>query len=183
MPSPHATAPATPVAAEAWHLVPTGAGWLLVVATERGLVRADLADGPAELLAAPRHPGATPTAAALALAERWARELARRADGALTAGELPLDVSGTPFERRVWEVLRAIPAGAAWSYAQVAAALGAPRAARAVARACARNPVALATPCHRVVRGDGTTGGYRWGAARKAALLARERDAALARGA
>ena len=88
--------------------------------------------------------------------------------------ELPLDVRGTAFQRRVWQALQAIPAGATASYADVAAAIGAPSAVRAVAGACAANPLAVAVPCHRVVRTDGGLSGYRWGAARKRALLARE---------
>jgi len=87
----------------------------------------------------------------------------------------PTDVGGTAFEQRVWRALRAIPFGEVRSYQQVAEAIGRPTAARAVARACAANPVALVVPCHRVVRTDGQEGGYRWGAERKAALLAHER--------
>lgn len=86
----------------------------------------------------------------------------------------PLDMGGTSFQRRVWRVLRSIPAGRTASYAEVAARIGAPRAARAVARACADNRLAVAVPCHRIVRADGSLSGYRWGVARKRALLARE---------
>ena len=88
--------------------------------------------------------------------------------------DVPLDVRGTAFQWRVWKALQAIPAGETRSYAQVAVAIGRPTAARAVARACATNPVALVVPCHRVVPATGGPGGYRWGADRKAALLARE---------
>jgi AraC family transcriptional regulator of adaptative response/methylated-DNA-[protein]-cysteine methyltransferase len=88
--------------------------------------------------------------------------------------DLPLDVQGTPFQRRVWQALREIPAGAIASYSDIATRIGAPRSARAVARACAENPIALAVPCHRVIRSDGGLSGYRWGAARKRALLDRE---------
>ena len=91
-----------------------------------------------------------------------------------TALDLPLDVRGTAFQRRVWEALRAIPAGRTMSYADVAAAIGAPSAVRAVAGACAANSLALAIPCHRVVRTDGSLSGYRWGVERKRELLARE---------
>jgi AraC family transcriptional regulator of adaptative response/methylated-DNA-[protein]-cysteine methyltransferase len=87
---------------------------------------------------------------------------------------VPLDIRGTTFERRVWSALRRIPAGSTASYAQIAARIGAPQAARAVARACAANKLAVAVPCHRVVRSDGALSGYRWGVARKRALLARE---------
>lgn len=88
--------------------------------------------------------------------------------------ELPLDLRGTAFQIRVWEALRAIPAGGTLDYAELAARLGLPRGARAVARACAGNGVALAVPCHRVIGRDGGLRGYRWGLERKAALLARE---------
>ena len=85
--------------------------------------------------------------------------------------DLPLDVQGTAFQARVWAALRAIPRGETRFYAQVAAAIGAPAAVRAVAGACAKNPVALVAPCHRVVRADGSLSGYRWGADRKRRLL------------
>jgi AraC family transcriptional regulator, regulatory protein of adaptative response / methylated-DNA-[protein]-cysteine methyltransferase len=90
------------------------------------------------------------------------------------AQTLPLDVEGTAFQQRVWQALQAIPAGTTASYAEVAARIGAPQAVRAVARACATNPVALAIPCHRVVRSDGSLSGYAWGVERKRALLHRE---------
>ena len=88
--------------------------------------------------------------------------------------ELPLDLRGTAFQLRVWEALRRIPLGRTTTYAALAAAIGAPRAVRAVARGCARNPVSLAVPCHRVLGADGALTGYRWGIPRKQALLARE---------
>lgn len=90
------------------------------------------------------------------------------------AAELPLDIRGTAFEQRVWAALRAIPVGTTATYGQVAAALGAPSAHRAVARACGANPIAVLIPCHRVVRADGSLAGYRWGLARKRALLRAE---------
>jgi AraC family transcriptional regulator of adaptative response/methylated-DNA-[protein]-cysteine methyltransferase len=86
----------------------------------------------------------------------------------------PLDIKGTAFQRRVWQVLRDIPPGSTASYADVAAKLGSPRAVRAVAQACASNSIAVAIPCHRVVRRDGALSGYRWGVARKKALLEKE---------
>jgi AraC family transcriptional regulator, regulatory protein of adaptative response / methylated-DNA-[protein]-cysteine methyltransferase len=88
--------------------------------------------------------------------------------------DVPLDIQGTAFQQRVWKALQAIPAGSTASYSQVAARIGRKTAVRAVARACASNPVAVAIPCHRVARGDGTLGGYRWGIERKRALLRRE---------
>ena len=91
---------------------------------------------------------------------------------------LPYDVQATAFQRRVWEAIRAIPEGSTSTYGELAAAIGKPRAVRAVAQACASNSVALVIPCHRVVPSSGGTGGYRWGAKRKAALLRRERERA-----
>jgi AraC family transcriptional regulator, regulatory protein of adaptative response / methylated-DNA-[protein]-cysteine methyltransferase len=93
-------------------------------------------------------------------------------------GALPLDIRATAFQRRVWTYLQKIPFGATRSYSQVAKAIGRPSATRAVARACATNPVAVAIPCHRVVHQDGSMGGYRWGIERKKALLEMERSLA-----
>lgn len=92
--------------------------------------------------------------------------------------KLPLDVRGTAFQRRVWQALQAIPAGATASYTQVAERMGSPKAVRALAGACAANPIAVAIPCHRVLRADGSLSGYRWGVERKRALLSREAKAA-----
>jgi AraC family transcriptional regulator of adaptative response/methylated-DNA-[protein]-cysteine methyltransferase len=108
------------------------------------------------------------------VAARYALEIARLASGEGHAADVPLEIRATAFQRRVWEELLRIPRGETRSYAEVAAASGNPRAVRAVARACAANPVALAIPCHRVVRSDGQAGGYRWGAERKRALLEAE---------
>jgi AraC family transcriptional regulator of adaptative response/methylated-DNA-[protein]-cysteine methyltransferase len=88
--------------------------------------------------------------------------------------DVPLDPRGSEFERHVWTALREIPAGTTQTYGEVARRLGAPRAAKEVGAACAANPIAVAIPCHRVVRKDGSLAGYRWGVARKRALLARE---------
>lgn len=89
--------------------------------------------------------------------------------------DLPLDVRGTAFQQRVWQALRAVPPGSTASYTEIAGKIGAPQAVRAVAAACAANPLAVAIPCHRVVRNDGALAGYRWGVERKRALLERER--------
>jgi AraC family transcriptional regulator of adaptative response/methylated-DNA-[protein]-cysteine methyltransferase len=89
--------------------------------------------------------------------------------------DLPLDVRGTAFQQRVWQALRQIPMGSTASYAEIAARLGAPRSARAVAQACGANPIAVVIPCHRVVRTDGSLSGYRWGVERKRRLLEKER--------
>ena len=103
------------------------------------------------------------------------------ADPVRGAGDLVLDPQGTAFQQAVWAALRTIPPGTRETYAALAARLGHPNAVRAVANACGANPVAVAIPCHRVVRADGSLGGYRWGIARKQALL--EREAAAARAA
>jgi AraC family transcriptional regulator of adaptative response/methylated-DNA-[protein]-cysteine methyltransferase len=87
---------------------------------------------------------------------------------------LPLDVRGTAFQQRVWQALREIPAGSTATYSDIAGRIGAPKAVRAVAQACAANLVALAIPCHRVIRHDGGLSGYRWGVERKRELLQRE---------
>jgi AraC family transcriptional regulator of adaptative response/methylated-DNA-[protein]-cysteine methyltransferase len=89
--------------------------------------------------------------------------------------DLPLDIQGTAFQQRVWKALRDIPIGTTASYADIARAVGAPKAARAIAQACGANPIAVAIPCHRVVRADGDLSGYRWGVGRKRQLLALER--------
>jgi AraC family transcriptional regulator of adaptative response/methylated-DNA-[protein]-cysteine methyltransferase len=101
--------------------------------------------------------------------------LLRHMRGKNLDSSLPLDIRATAFQRKVWAYLQSIPFGETKSYSQVAKGIGQPTAVRAVARACATNPVAVAIPCHRVVREDGSMGGYRWGMERKKALLAMER--------
>ena len=113
--------------------------------------------------------------------QTWKENLLRQMHGYKLRSSLPLDIQATAFQRRVWTQLQSIPFGATRSYAQVAKAIGQPAATRAVARACATNPVAVAIPCHRVVRKDGDMGGYRWGVERKEALLQLERAEAAAR--
>jgi AraC family transcriptional regulator, regulatory protein of adaptative response / methylated-DNA-[protein]-cysteine methyltransferase len=157
-------------------VAPTPFGQLLVAATERGVCRVMLGDDAAALEAdlAAEFPRAELAPADAALRGHVAA--IRRQLASAEAEAPPTDVGGTAFEQRVWRALRAIPFGEVRSYQQVAKAIGRPTAARAVARACAANPVALVVPCHRVVRTDGQEGGYRWGAGRKAALLAHERE-------
>lgn len=106
----------------------------------------------------------------------WLREVVAAIDEARPPRDLPLDIHGTAFEEQVWQALRAIPRGTTRSYREVAAAIGRPTAARAVARACAANPLAVVVPCHRVVTSGGGLGGYRWGTERKERLLERERQ-------
>jgi AraC family transcriptional regulator of adaptative response/methylated-DNA-[protein]-cysteine methyltransferase len=104
----------------------------------------------------------------------WSRALADYIDGASDVAEVPLDVSGSRFEERVWRALREIPLGQTRSYSEIARQIGNPRAARAVARACAENPAAVVIPCHRVIEKSGALGGYGGGLSRKRALLERE---------
>ena len=106
----------------------------------------------------------------------WVMSILGYLDGREPDLDLPLDIRATAFQRRVWQELQKIPFGKTRSYAEVARRIGQPKATRAVARACAMNPVALMIPCHRVIREDGELGGYRWGMERKRALLERERD-------
>ncbi|HET6274768.1 MAG TPA: methylated-DNA--[protein]-cysteine S-methyltransferase [Candidatus Cybelea sp.] len=108
----------------------------------------------------------------------WVDAIARYLAGAGPSLDLPLDIRATAFQMRVWKYLQTIAPGDVESYAEVAAAIGEPKAARAVAQACARNPAALLIPCHRVIRGTGELGGYRWGLARKRGLIEIERAAA-----
>ena len=157
-------------------IVDTALGRLLVGTTERGICAVCLGDEDDELLASLRaeYPAADLHDVDLA-ANGWVDAVAAFIDGEEIPADLPVDVRATAFQRRVWAFLRTIPRGETRSYGEVAAGIEQPTAARAVAQACAHNPVALIVPCHRVVRGDGQTGGYRWGAARKQALLERER--------
>jgi AraC family transcriptional regulator of adaptative response/methylated-DNA-[protein]-cysteine methyltransferase len=156
---------------------PSALGWVLVAATERGLCAIELGDDPAALAESlrSRFPLAQFAADDPQVAA-WARAAVALVESPRRGLDLPLDLRGTAFQRRVWAALREIPAGTTASYAEVAARIGQPGAARAVAQACAANTLAVAIPCHRVVRGDGAAGGYRWGSARKRLLLAREAE-------
>lgn len=152
-------------------------GHLLVASTARGICAILLGDSENELLRElqTRHPRAV-------LAQREASD-ARHLEavmGYLTnpqeAGALPVDFQGTEFQQRVWKELQQVPRGTTVSYAELADRIGAPKAARAVAGACAANPLAVVVPCHRVVRQDGQLSGFRWGVERKRALLDLERS-------
>jgi AraC family transcriptional regulator of adaptative response/methylated-DNA-[protein]-cysteine methyltransferase len=150
-------------------------GSILVAQSARGVCAILLGDDPGALVRdlQDRFPRATFVGGDRAFEQTIARVVslvehpARRFD-------LPLDLQGTAFQQRVWQALRKIPIGTTATYADIAARIGAPAAARAVAQACSRNPVAVAIPCHRVVRMDGSLSGYRWGVERKKALLERE---------
>jgi AraC family transcriptional regulator of adaptative response/methylated-DNA-[protein]-cysteine methyltransferase len=151
-------------------------GWVLVAATEAGVCAIDLGDGPKALVRRlhDRFPEAEIVDQDPQVAG-WVEDVLAYLGAPGDGLDLPLDIRGTAFQRRVWDALREIPPGTTTSYGAVAAQIGQPGAARAVAQACAKNPVALAIPCHRVLRGDGDLGGYRWGTERKRALLERER--------
>ena len=155
----------------------TAVGRLLLAATERGVCSIQFGDSDAALEDALRqeYPQAEIVRKDKELTS-WVRAIRDRIRGE-NGGSLPLDIQATAFQRRVWEQLRAIPAGTTRSYSEIAKRIGQPRAARAVARACATNPVAVAIPCHRVVRNGGGLGGYRWGVERKEKLLELEKKA------
>jgi AraC family transcriptional regulator of adaptative response/methylated-DNA-[protein]-cysteine methyltransferase len=158
--------------------VETPLGWALVAATERGICMTALGDDRDSLAAAlrQRFPAAAVIAEDLGL-RGWADRIVRFITAPGENLDLPLDIRGTAFQARVWRALQKIPLGKTASYSEIAAALGQPKAVRAVAQACAANKLALIVPCHRVIRGDGDLGGYRWGLERKRALLDRERAA------
>jgi AraC family transcriptional regulator of adaptative response/methylated-DNA-[protein]-cysteine methyltransferase len=164
-----------PTRAIEFAVVPSSLGALLIAATEKGVCQIRFADAnrdPEEELAE-EFPFAELRENPVRL-EPWSDALVSYVDGHSTDLEVPLDVSGSRFQRRVWNALRSIPRGDTRTYSEVADSLGVPKSARAVARACASNPAAVAIPCHRVVAKSGELGGYRWGLARKRALLQRE---------
>ena len=150
-------------------------GPTLVACTARGVCRVAFGDSDEALVDQLREEYPKAALAAAGPAERaWVQQVVQGVDTPWQRQSIPLDVHGTAFQKRVWKALQAIPVGRTASYAEVARSLRLPRAARAVARACASNPVAVLVPCHRVVHSDGRVGGYRWGAARKARLLEKE---------
>jgi AraC family transcriptional regulator of adaptative response/methylated-DNA-[protein]-cysteine methyltransferase len=151
-------------------------GLLLVAATDRGVCSVMLGDESAALeqLLRQQFSAATILPDTAGMAEQVKTLLAAMTDHR-AGSDIPLDVRATAFQARVWQALRQIPRGETRSYAEVARALGQPNAVRAVARACATNPVAIAVPCHRVIGSDGSLTGYRWGTERKKKLLAMEK--------
>ena len=151
-------------------------GRMLMAATAKGICAIQFADSDDELEQGLKHefPFAIRRHDDAAM-QAWKQHVLHQMRGQKVNSSLPLDIQATAFQRRVWSYLQSIPFGATRSYGQVAKAIGLPTATRAVARACATNPVAVAIPCHRVVRQDGDMGGYRWGVERKKALLELER--------
>lgn len=160
-----------------WSVIDTVLGRALVAATARGICAVELGGDEAALEARLRHefPHARLERVDAGRDDFLAPRLRAVADAlAGLPARVDTDLAGTAFQKRVWDALMRIPAGQTRSYAELAASLEAPRGARAVARACAGNRVAVIVPCHRVVRGDGSMGGYRWGLPLKRELLARE---------
>jgi AraC family transcriptional regulator, regulatory protein of adaptative response / methylated-DNA-[protein]-cysteine methyltransferase len=162
--------------------VQTPLGLMMIGATDRGLCFVQFGDSKVELL---KMLSAEYSAAALTEMKQpypeqfglWIQALIQHLNGDQQGVRLPIHVRGTAFQFRVWTYLQSIPNGHVESYSEVARGIGTPRAARAVAAACASNKVAVAVPCHRVIRGDGKMGGYRWGIARKRTLIDLERSA------
>ena len=148
---------------------------MLVAATDKGVAAIMLGDDPEALVRElqDRFPRAKLVGGDAAF-ERMVAEVVGLVEAPGRRFDLPLDIRGTAFQQQVWQALRAIPAGATATYGEIARAIGRPKAVRAVAQACAGNPLAVAIPCHRVVRTDGDLSGYRWGVARKRALIERE---------
>ncbi len=149
-------------------------GTVLIAATAKGICSVKLGDDSGRLrqLLAEEFSGATLQEAKM---EDLKRKIVAFIEGQANLAKLPLDVRGTVFQRRVWDELRRIPRGETGTYQEIARAIGAPEAVRAVGSACGANPVALVVPCHRAVRTDGGLGGYAWGLARKKKLLALEK--------
>jgi len=163
-----------------WSVIDTALGRALVATTQRGICMVELGDEDAALEAKLRaeFPQAVLERVDAGSDEFLAPRVRAVAD--MLAGKhasVPVDLLGTAFQKRVWDALMKIPEGETRSYAELAATVGAPRAARAVASACAHNRIAIVVPCHRVIRGDGSAGGYRWGLPLKQQLLQRERAA------
>jgi AraC family transcriptional regulator, regulatory protein of adaptative response / methylated-DNA-[protein]-cysteine methyltransferase len=156
-------------------VVPCRLGYLLVASTGRGICAVKLGDSSLELIS---ELAGEFSAADIRDADKqlngWIGYLVKYIDSDAALPAMPVDIQATAFQQRVWDCLRKIPVGSTESYGEVASRLGRPKAARAVGAACAANPVAIVIPCHRVVRGAGGLGGYRWGLERKKKLLEKE---------
>lgn len=156
-------------------VLPSELGKLLIATTERGVCAVRFGESDAALLRELKHDfGAAEISRDDHRLARLAGQVKQLLAGSAGSLNIPIDIQGTAFQQLVWETLRKIPSGETRSYAQVAASIGRPKAVRAVANACASNPVALVVPCHRVVQKNGSLAGYRWGVKRKAALLEKE---------
>src|SRR5687767_6353331 len=159
-----------------YSIVPSAIGRVLVAATEHGVCAVKIGDSDAALVRDLRNEySAADISANGAPRAEWVKAIANHLRGDRSSLDLPIDVKATAFQWKVWRALQQIPSGETRAYAEVARRIGKPRAVRAVANACANNPVCLVVPCHRVVPSNGGTGQYRWGAARKAALLQAEK--------
>ncbi|MFT6835237.1 MAG: AraC family transcriptional regulator of adaptative response [Francisellaceae bacterium] len=158
----------------------TSLGLVLIAATNKGLSFLQFGDNKHQLLAqlVSEYPRAEIELMSSKNEEQlsnWLKLLNLYIDGTTIALDIPLDIRGTVFQKKVWDFLRSIPYGKVMSYGEIANAIGSPKAYRAVANACAGNNIALVIPCHRVIRGDGAIGGYRWGEERKRAIIDLER--------
>jgi AraC family transcriptional regulator of adaptative response/methylated-DNA-[protein]-cysteine methyltransferase len=161
----------------------TPLGLVMIGATDRGLCFLEFGDSAEELLESleQEYPAATRVSMAKPYSVQftaWMQGLSSYLEGERALSPMPLALHGTAFQLKVWRYLQTIPSGSVQSYAEVARAIGQPTSARAVANACGANRIAVVIPCHRVIRGDGSLGGYRWGLDRKRALLDTERVAA-----
>ncbi len=154
---------------------PSYLGWVLIAATQVGICAIEFGDDPQDLeeTLKTRFPLAAYTEED-PLFSSWVKETLTFLEQSAPNLDLPLDIQGTAFQRRVWMALREVPRGTQVSYSEIARRIGQPKAARAVAQACAANRLAIAIPCHRVIRENGELGGYRWGIERKRKLLERE---------
>jgi AraC family transcriptional regulator, regulatory protein of adaptative response / methylated-DNA-[protein]-cysteine methyltransferase len=155
----------------------THLGWLLVAATETGVCAIEFGDSQPVLDASLRS--RFPQAEIIAghpVYENWVQSILAYLDRPQNDLDLPLDIRGTAFQRQVWQALQQIPRGKTASYTEIARRIGRPKAVRAVAQACAANKIALAIPCHRVVRSNGDLSGYRWGVERKRKLIEKEKE-------
>jgi AraC family transcriptional regulator of adaptative response/methylated-DNA-[protein]-cysteine methyltransferase len=160
-------------------LFTTALGPMLVAGTAHGVCHVAFGDHRDQLVIELHHAFASATVQQDdETVAAWASSISAQLEGAVPIIDLPVDMSGTPFQQRVWTALRRIPFGEVRSYQELAIAIGQPTAARAVASACASNRVAVVIPCHRVVRGTGAPGGYRWGIERKRWLINSERGIA-----
>lgn len=157
-------------------LAPCALGLVLVAATGKGICRVEMGDDEAALIEdlSAEFPQASTISRDDAALGSYVAEILRRISGQAPRADLPLDIRMTAFQRQVWSALSRIPAGATSTYGAIAAAIGQPKAARAVGNACSHNPVAIAIPCHRALRNDGAIGGYAWGSERKQALIKAE---------